>query len=468
MSDTPSPGSAREQFRRRFGCLFILLAIVSLPALVVAVSFAIWYGTVQGEFDSLTARIVERGEPLWFSDLAPKPVDPADDGTPLFMAAIAMMQPISPAFDNRLGGNPGADPVLLADLETNADALGLLRQAMSKPHLRLPLDFQTEQPWTVRLEPIQESRKFMRLLEGELLYAIGSGDHRRAVRTVQDMFGLCEMLRDEPFLITQLVRMSYGATSFMSLKTLVGHVQLTDEEFTALDDRVAAMQLSWTLVPCVLAERATILTEMSHVTTEDLQGNLKDQGRTSETVPDRPWDSFWYRPMLMGDQLFALEKLTKWADVADEPGPETIRLMKEFESAFKESGSKHPLSRILRPALQQHAEGGYRLRQRLAIARLGLRVDRYFQQNHAFPDSLTKVLDSKFRTLPVDLLSGKPLVYRQLSVGFMIYPVGENGIDDGAGLKPDMWEYLCNFEVRYQRQLGEDDLSSPNAAAPKP
>lgn len=468
MSDTPSPGAAREQFRRRFGCLFILLAIVSLPALVAAVSFAIWYGTVQGELDSLTARIVERGEPLWFSDLAPKPVDPAEDGTPLFMAAIAKLQPVSPAFDNRLGGNPGADPVLLADLEANAEALDSLRQAMSKPHVRLPLDFQTDHPWTLRLQPVQDSRKFTRLLEGELLYAIGKGDHRRAVRAVEDSFGLCELFRDEPFVITQLVRFSQGATAFTSLKTLVGHVDLTDEEFAALDDRLAGMERSRTLVSCVMAERATIFTEMNHVTTEDLQGLLKDQGLTKEPVPDRQWHSLWYRPVLMGDQLFALEKLSKWAEVVDESGPEAHRLMKELDTAFKEAGRQHPLSRILRPAIQQHGEGGYGLRQRLAIARLGLRVDRYFQQNGTFPDSLHKVLDGKLRTLPVDLLSGKPLVYRRLPVGFMIYPVGENGIDDGAGLKPDPWEYLCNFEVRYQRLLGEDEVASPNADGSKP
>jgi hypothetical protein len=462
MSDPPSLGTARERFRRRFGCVFMLLGIVSLPALVAAVSFAIWYGTVQSELDSLMARIVERGEPIWFSDLAPKSIDPEDDGTPLLMAAIAKLQIISPDF-NRLGGNPGADPVLLTTLDANAEALQLLRQAMSKPHLRLPLDFQSHHPWRLRLEPVRESRKFMRLLEGELLYAIGMSDHRRAVRAVEDSFGLCELFRDEPFVITQLVRFSQGGTAFTSLKTLVGHVALTDVEFDALDDRLAGMERSWKLVSCVMAERATIFTEMNHVTTEDLKEHMNDIGWTEESVPDRPWHSFWYRPILMGDQLFALEKLTKWAEVVDEPGPDTVRLMKEFESAFKDAGREHYLSRILRPSIQTHGEGGYRLRQRLAIARLGLRVDRYFMEHKTFPDSLTKVLDNKMKTLPVDLLSGKPLIYRVLPTGFTIYPVGENGIDDGAGVKPDVWEYSCNFEVRYQRLLEESDAPDANA-----
>ena len=49
------------------------------------------------------------------------------------------------------------------------------------------------------------------------------------------------------------------------------------------------------------------------------------------------------------------------------------------------------------------------------------------------------------------LFSGKPLIYKIFPDGFVIYPVGDNGIDDGGGMQPDRIEFLSNLEVRYPK-----------------
>lgn len=51
--------------------------------------------------------------------------------------------------------------------------------------------------------------------------------------------------------------------------------------------------------------------------------------------------------------------------------------------------------------------------------------------------------------LLIDLFSDQPLVYRATAGGFIIYPVGEDGIDNGGGAKPDETEGKCRFEVQY-------------------
>ncbi len=70
---------------KRFGCLLYSLCFLAVLALLISISFFAWYADARGELDSQIERIRSRGEPLWFSELAPKDFDPELDATPLFL-----------------------------------------------------------------------------------------------------------------------------------------------------------------------------------------------------------------------------------------------------------------------------------------------------------------------------------------------------------------------------------------------
>jgi hypothetical protein len=91
------------------------------------------------------------------------------------------------------------------------------------------------------------------------------------------------------------------------------------------------------------------------------------------------------------------------------------------------------------------------------IARLGIRVARYRSEHGELPSSLNAVVDESLRPILIDLFSDQPLVYRVTTTGFIIYSVGDDGIDNGGGMKPDETEGKCNFVVQY-RQPAEPRL----------
>jgi hypothetical protein len=436
----------------------IAILVLLVPAVVGFLGFLIWLGSAQGELESELARISEAGEPVWFRDLATEPVDATEDGTQLYLLAASQIRPASMTFQNYLF--PGVYPEFVAELATNRHALDLLGQAVRRRHFRTPIDFETDHPLSATLPYAQDARNCARLLEGDVLYAIGSGDERRAIAALQELFGLCELFREDPFEITHMVRFSIGSVSIHALETTVGYVELLPEEFTALDDQLARMEQEANLKRVVWSERAARLTDMEHATRESLAEYLASM-RSDVAVPRRPWGSFWNKPLLMRDQVNMLRKMSLAADVIDEPGAYPSRQLEELDDAIEQNGTRFPLSRIMKPWLQQMRESSFRHRQRLATARLGLRVNRYFAANGKFPESLGDVLDDRLNKLPSDLLSGKPLVYRVLADGFVIYPVGMNGIDDGGGLTPDNWENFCNFEVHYLR-LMQPEEALPN------
>ena len=61
-----------EPSGRRWGCLLYSLSAATVMVTVMLIAYFVWYGNAKGELESEIARIVERGEPLWFADLEPK------------------------------------------------------------------------------------------------------------------------------------------------------------------------------------------------------------------------------------------------------------------------------------------------------------------------------------------------------------------------------------------------------------
>jgi hypothetical protein len=107
------------------------------------------------------------------------------------------------------------------------------------------------------------------------------------------------------------------------------------------------------------------------------------------------------------------------------------------------------------PALVNVRNAGLRHRETLITARLGMRVARYFAQHGRFPETLDEVIDDTLRTIPVDLFTGTPHVYKVVTDGFVIYSAGSNGIDEGGGEAPDHIEFFTAFGVHYPKLAPE-------------
>ena len=73
---------------------------------------------------------------------------------------------------------------------------------------------------------------------------------------------------------------------------------------------------------------------------------------------------------------------------------------------------------------------------RLRAARAGLAVERYRSLNGELPDGLERLVPEYLESVPTDLFDGKPLRYRKLDKGFLVYSVGPDGQDDGGTSEP--------------------------------
>lgn len=69
-------------------------------------------------------------------------------------------------------------------------------------------------------------------------------------------------------------------------------------------------------------------------------------------------------------------------------------------------------------------------RTRIFVARLGIACEIYRAEHGHYPENLSQLPDELTKGTAIDPLSGKPLIYKRLESGFIIYSVGLNGKDD--------------------------------------
>ena len=461
MNDFTSNAGPDKPTGRRFGCLLQSMCILAVVLLVIGLGYFIWYSNASSELDAEISKIASRGEPLWFSDFETEPIDPEDNGAELYFQALEKMQAPSQAFLSAIEAPPakslGEDPVIVAELARNREVLDLVRQAVQKPFFRLPRDYQTHQPYNLNLHDVQAARDLARLLQGDAQTAIVMGDQARAVEAIDLIFGLSELLRDEPITITQLVRFAIGSMAQGTLKSAAVQMDFSPQEFAVLDERLATIESRFTLVTAMQGERAMAFTTMNHL---DENIDLLADSQKKDARAMRFWSSRWLQPNLFADQAFMLKVMNDVVEVVDKPGAAGSDAMQEIQLRVENAPKRFIFSRLCLPNIGQVRLVGLRYRQKFITARLGLRVHRYFAEHGKFPASLAEITDDRLPTVPVDLFSGKPLVYKVLPDGFVIYPVGENGIDDGGSMKPDYIENVCNFEVHYPQLAPESEPSN--------
>jgi hypothetical protein len=109
-----------------------------------------------------------------------------------------------------------------------------------------------------------------------------------------------------------------------------------------------------------------------------------------------------------------------------------------------------------------------RTRAMLAVAAVALAAERFRRERGRWPESVGELVPGHLRSHPVDPFDGRPLRFRRLTDGLVIYSVGENGADDGGQVRFDPWAYqyldvgLRLWDVAQRRQEPPPLAAGPN------
>jgi len=429
--EAPRPNSPE---RKRRVVYLVLGALFGLPALMLLGGYAFWYRQCKAELDAEIERVLDRGEPLWFEDLDPGPDENLYLNGDLVAAALKVLPKPPRQFREFVDANPppGEYPQFRVALAASRAQLDRVVEAARGSNCRFRYDYRTTVPFNILLSHVQQTGRGPTLLKADVLQSLGTGDDARAVQAVIDALDVAELLRDEPFLVSQLVRASAAGKGLDGLAITLASVDLDDGQFPTIDRRLAEMEERFRLASVIQNDRAMQFTTMNHLEKNPEEFSAANRTVFGRRVPEwrhRWYGSFFYRPPMMRQQAFMLRTMSRLAACVDQPGPAGKRKLDRIENDLDVQLESQPVN----AALLAEKHGGFRFtdsrgaglqhRQRLIAARLGLRVSRYRAEHGRLPDSLDEVLDEHIDAMPVGLFSGKPFVYEPGPDGFSIYDV---------------------------------------------
>jgi hypothetical protein len=368
---------------------------------------------------------------------------------------------------------PGSWAVLAEDLEVNKELLQTVREILKVPELGTQLNyhegFSLHLPHLARMKPIAHRLAAAALLDLHL------GRMQSAHSNVEALGGMDRVLRHEPLIISQLVRNSVAAIALSVTWEWLQADGLSDEELEVIQSGWEEIHLMQGMRRAMAMERA-IAVEMfrqlrrSPTMREQLLNDLWNSapgpsvlaggsgtfggvaGYASDlglqgvaTVRSVVHRRLWLWRWSFLDELRYLDVSGKAIRVADRVGVgvpfgvaqrEFVGALTDLWDTAAAEDNRFAVTRLCLPDLDKLLTRIVRGEALRGLVVTALAIKRYELREGELPPDLESLVPSFLSAVPTDVMDGEPLRYRREEGGFLLYSVGEDGVDDGGDARP--------------------------------
>ena len=324
-----------------------------------------------------------------------------------------------------------------------------IAQALTRPSARFPIrwsdGFDAMLPHLARLKGLQqwiELRTRVRLAQGDVEGAYN--DARAAIR-------LADVEREEPLLISQLVRIAQQSIAARTIDYGIRSHQWTEPQLKEFQTLFSQSGMLSAIANSFEGERAVALSGMDgwcNRTTE-LGKILPDQ------VPNGSLPAFAgvrlpgtvglirHNQAALATYFSHLIRSTRAAQDAgfrngfhQELKSLEAQLDDSLMALTSNSNPHNMMARLLAPAVTKAVAKSIRAEQRAGLTAIACAVERFHWKHGSYPAALNDLVPEFLTDAPIDIMDRKPLRYRKNTDNtFILWSVGENGTDDGGVFK---------------------------------
>lgn len=324
---------------------------------------------------------------------------------------------------------------LRAELGAVSVALAEARRIADLPEGRFPITY-SRIPTATLLPHIQMVADLACLLEADVLLRAHDGDADAAVGSLRALLNCGRAVGDEPLLISQLVRLNSRQRALRSAERVLAQRQLSEAALGELQVLLRREADEPVLYYALRGERAftdrtlEVTPTASNVTLPMRLRNIIRDPRNAGTQLQFLWPAAL--TLLRAD---VLRGNTRAVEIAKLPSD---RWQAEYDALLAESDAKP--SRFV-PGFtkssclvwQRIAEADADLRSTLAL----VACERYRLGHGRWPESLQSLVPEFLDKVPTDPFDGRPLRYRRLPDGVVIYSIGPDHKDGGGAIRKD-------------------------------
>lgn len=346
--------------------------------------------------------------------------------------------------------NAQAALFILEALKPYEAALAELHAANKRPYARFNVNYILENPWGILLPQLAVVKRTVQLLRLKASAELAAGHSEQALQDILLMLRLVNASKDEPTLISQLVRVACLEITFQPIWEGLAERRWSEHQLQTLQARLEQFDFITDLKLALESEKVwgnvTVGLVRDKRTPGYLLSLLESEGKAE------PWQKEADRVLVKAprdwfdqeqrnyNQLFD-ERLLKGFDIAarrvyPRVADENVHLM---EKALRNKNTvikdhlvfaKAFLGALTRVHLKLAGTQGY-----ADLATVACALERYRLGHGQYPDTLGALVPRFLKQVPHDLITGQPLHYQRTDDGlFLLYSVGWNENDDGGEL----------------------------------
>ncbi len=380
-------------------------------------------GAWASAFRVSTSNALHRPMPGWGIQFVPYPI-PETPGTPAADVAQALTK---------------LDPIL-AEFEA----------ASSRPHSRYPHRY--EEGFSALLTPLATLKSAIRAATLRSTARLALDQTDAAAADVLLAFRLGDSLREDPYLISQLVRYSCDALALHALwEGLIDH-RWSDAQLARFQDVLTRRDYAPGMVRAIECERNIAGYELQRILADRFARLQQLEALGGNTSPSELEEILSAISFLMPDGWFRQNQAqlmlgyqtlieTARAGLKPDDRPQALmesRRLEEIADHFLLEASAHttPRNFLVRRLLPSLSKSPSRAHRAITVARMGAvacALERHHLAHGRYPKTLQDLAPTALKSLPEDWMSGHPFLYRPTEDGrFELWSVGPDGKDDGG------------------------------------
>jgi hypothetical protein len=141
---------------------------------------------------------------------------------------------------------------------------------------------------------------------------------------------------------------------------------------------------------------------------------------------------FLLRDLVRAEHPPMLKLMTGYVEAARLPPHEQAQRERALEAEARELPDLAVLTRLSLPETQRMGPSFRRVQAQVRCLIAALAIERYRQRHHGWPKGLTDLAPFVDGRILVDPFDGKPLRYRRLPDGVLVYSIGPDETDNGG------------------------------------
>jgi len=326
---------------------------------------------------------------------------------------------------------PAETKQLVAEyLSDNAEALRLLHQASAMKLCRYPIDL--TKGATTLLPHLNPLRQASRLLSLEAMEQTEEQRPQQAVESVVASLNVSRSLNHEPTLISYLVHVACQGICLESLQRVLNRMPLTGTQLSELAAAFEESENQQALTRAFVGERC-----MGEGVFDGLRTGKIPMTEMISFLGDAPWWRVLF-PLYRTTGLLELDERC-YLDIMEEnvkatqlPPPKDMAAASTVLDKVNHLSLCHVLSPMLLPALDRAMIKAGQCDAMIRDTETAIAVERYRLANGTLPKQLSNLIPTFLPAVPADPFDGKPLRYKTVEKGYIVYSVGEDREDNGG------------------------------------